>query len=120
MSDMKKLIFPISKIILCLVTIPLWFVKMFIDIGHLPDKETGQIVKVVFRYSMLENIGALAHPSLAYIVMVLALIATIMNTLVLKFSNNKLLRITANIAFGIAIGLFLLLQLLASTVARGY
>ena len=53
---MKNTIFTISKMILSVATIPLWFVKMFIGVGHLPDQTTGEIVEVIFRHSMLENV----------------------------------------------------------------
>ena len=119
MDEMGRRIFSIGKIVLSVATIPLWFVKMFADVGHLPDQVTGEIVEVVFCHSMLENVGALAHPILAYIAMAIALISAILNTLVLKL-HNKPMRITANIVFWISIGVFLILLLFASTVARGY
>ena len=74
---MKNTIFTISKMILSVATIPLWFVKMFIGVGHLPDQTTGEIVEVIFRHSMLENVGDLAHPILAYIVMAIAAVALV-------------------------------------------
>ena len=117
---MKKHIFSASKIILSIATIPLWFVKMFVGVGHLPDQTTDEIVEVIFRHSMLENIGDLAHPILAYIAISIALTSSIINTIVFKFPDSKAIKITANIAFGTAIGLFLILLLFASTVARGY
>lgn len=116
---MKKHIFSVSKIILSIATIPLWFVKMFVGVGHLPD-QTGEIVEVIFRHSMLENIGDLAHPIIAYIAIAIAIISSIMNAIALKSPDNKAIKITANISFGILTGLFLILLLLASTVARGY
>ena len=117
---MKKHIFYISKIILSVATIPLWFVKIFVGIGHLPDQTTGEIVEVIFRHSMLENVGDLAHPILAYIAMAIAVVSVVMNTFALKSPDSKGIKITANVAFGVAIGLFLILLLLASTIARGY
>ena len=117
---MKKHIFSASKIILSMATIPLWFIKIFVGVGHLPDQTTGEIVKVIFRHSMLENVGDLAHPIVVYIAIAIALTSAVMNAVVLKFPNGKTIKITANVAFGVAIGLFLILLLLASTVARGY
>ena len=64
---MKNKIFNIVEIILSAITFPLWFIKMFVGIGHLPNQETGEIVEVVFRHSMYENICDGAHPFLAYI-----------------------------------------------------
>jgi hypothetical protein len=117
---MKKHIFSVSKIILSIVTILLWFIKMFVGVGHLPDQTTGEIVEVIFRHSMIENVGDLAHPILAYIAIAIVLASTVMNAFVLIFPNSKVIKITANVAFGAGIGLFLILLLLASTVARGY
>ena len=119
---MKKRIVPIGKMILSVATIPVWLVKMFVGVGHLPDKNTGEIVEVVFRHSMFENIGDLVHPALAYTAMVIALFSTAMNGLVLKFVGElpKVVKTVANIAFWVAMGAFLLLLLLAYTVSRGY
>ena len=116
---MKKHFFSISKIILSVATIPLWFIKMFVGVGHLPN-QAGEIVEVIFRHSMLENIGDLANPILAYIAIVIAAISTVMNSIAWKSPNSKGIKITANVAFGAAIGLFLIFLLVASTVARGY
>ncbi len=116
---MKNTIFSISKIVLSLATIPLWFVEMFIGVGHLPN-QAGEIVEVIFRHSMLENVGALANPILAYIAMAIAVVSAVINAIALKHPNSKEIKITANVAFGVTIGLFLILMLLASTVTRGY
>ena len=117
---MKKQVFPVAKIILSITTIPLWFVKMFVGVGHLPDQTTGEIVEVIFRHSMFENIGDLVHPVLAHSVIAITLLSIIMNTIVLISFDNKAIKITANGLFVVSIGLFLILLLLASTVARGY
>ena len=117
---MKNTIFSISKIILSVVTIPLWFVKMFVGVGHLPDQATGEIVEVIFRHSMFENIGDLAHPILAYSAMAIAVVSSVINAIALKYSNSKRIKIAANVTFGVAMGLFLILMLFASTVARDY
>ena len=117
---MKKHIFSTSKIILSVATIPLWFIKMFVGVGHLPDQATDEIVEVIFRHSMLENIGDLSHPTLAYIAMAIAVVSAVINAIALKVPDSKIIKNTANVAFGMTIGLFLILLLLASTVARGY
>lgn len=117
---MKKHVFSICKIILSVATIPLWFVKMFTGNGHLPDQTTGDIVEVTFHHSMFENIADFIHPVLAYIAFAIALISAVTNSIVLKFSDNKTVRVIANVTFFIAVGLFLILLIAASTVARGY
>lgn len=116
---MKNKILNIVEIVLSVVTFPLWFVKMFVDIGHLPDRETGKIIEVVFNHSMYENICDGVHPFLVYIAMAIVIASVILNAVDLKLSNKKLQTIS-NIVFGVAIGLFIILLLYASTVARGY
>ena len=117
---MKTHIFSVSKIILSIATIPLWFVNMFVGVGHLPDQFTGEIVEVFFYHSMIENVEDLVDPIFAYIAIVIAVASAVINTVVLKFSNNTAIKITANVVFVIAMGLFLILLLLALTVDRGY
>lgn len=116
---MKKVIFGIGKIALSVITIPLWFIKMFVDVGHLPDP-SGAVREVIFRYSMLENVAALSLSAFAYLSMALAAGSVIVNILSLKFSDNKKLYVISNILFFCSIALFLILLILASTVARGY
>lgn len=117
---MKNIISSISKIVLSIATIPLWFLKMFVGVGHFPDQATGEIVEVVFRHTMLENVGDWAHPIFAYIAMAIAVVSAAINAIAVKYSDSKRIKIAANVVFGVAIGLFLILLLLASTVARGY
>lgn len=115
---MKNKILNIVEIILLVITFPLWFIKMFVGIGHLPN-QAGEIVEVVFRHSMYENICDGAHPFFAYIAMAVIVSAIALNVVNIKLSNKKLQTIS-NIVFGVAIGLFIILLLYASTVARGY
>lgn len=117
---MKKNAFSVIEIILSVATIPLWFIKIFTGSGLLPDKNTGEIVEVTFYHSMFENIADLAHPVLAYVSIAIALISAVTNAIALKFSDNKAVKVVANTAFFIATGLFLILLISASTVARGY
>ena len=106
------------KIILLAITLPLWFVKMFVGSGHLPN-QVGEIVEVVFRHSMYENICDGVHPLLAYISMAITISATVMNVVNLKL-NKKKLQMFSNIIFWVAIGLFAILLLYASSLGRGY
>lgn len=93
---------------------------MFVKVGHLPDQATGEIVEVIFHHSMLENNEALTHPILTYIAQKVSIIFAVINAIVLKVLNSKAIKNTANVAFGVTIGLFFILLLLASTVTRGY
>ena len=115
---MKNKVFCIVKSLLSAVTVPLWFVKIFKGVGHLPDA-SGEIHEVIFRHSMFENICDGFSPAPFWIFVVLASVSILLNVLVLK-SDSKKMRLWANIAFGVAMVAFIILQLLASTVARGY
>ena len=115
---MKSKTVNIAEIVLSAITFPLWFIKMFVGIGHLPNAE-GEIVEVIFRHSMYENVCDAASPVLAYIAMAAVIAAIILNVVNLKPSNKKL-QTVGNIVFGLAIGLFIILLLYASTVCRGY
>ena len=75
---MKNKILNIVEFVLSIVTFPLWFIKMFVGIGHLPNQETGEIVEVVFRHSMYENICDGAHSVLAYIAMAIIIASIIL------------------------------------------
>lgn len=115
---MKKKILSAVEILLSVITFPLWFVKMFIDVGHLPNQE-GEIVEVMFRHSMYENICDGAHSFFVYVAMSVIISAIVLNIINLKFSNKKL-QTACHVVFGVAIGLFVVLLLYAATVARGY
>ena len=65
---MKKVVLDVGKIALSVITLPLWFIKMFVDVGHLPDP-SGAVHEVIFRYSMLENVAALSLSAAAYLSM---------------------------------------------------
>ncbi len=115
---MKKVFFSISKIALSILTIPLWFVDMFKQTGTIFDKNTGEFIHKTFYYSMFDNISGITP--IPYITIALAVISVITNLLAWKFSNNKTMKIIANISFWVAIVLFLLFLLVASTVVRDY
>lgn len=120
---MKKNIFGFGKIILSAISIPLLFVKFFVDIGHLPD-QTGNVHEVILRYSMFENISDLLNSSIAYVAVTLsimiALTSIITNAIVIRVSDNNKLRTISNVFFIVNIAVFLVLLLFASTIARGY
>ncbi len=82
---MKKVILGVGKIVLSVITILLWFIKMFVDVGHLPDP-SGTVREVIFRYSMLENVAALSLSAFAYLSMALAAVSVIVNILSLRDS----------------------------------
>ena len=115
---MKKIIFPIIKILTSILTIPLWFIKFFVGVGHLPD-DTGEIVEIHFYHSMYENINDMDLGLLFYIAVILCLSSAILSIITIKVSDKRLYKIS-DVVFVISIALFLLFLLIASTVARGY
>lgn len=117
---MRKNLFYFGKITLSVAIIPLWFLKMFVGVGHLPDEKNGEIAEVIFRHSMLENISAVAHPALAYVAIAVALVSALVNIFSWRHHGNAIAKVVGNLVFGIAIGFFLLLSVMASTVTRGY
>ena len=116
---MKKIIFPIIKILTSILTIPLWFIEFFVGIGHMPNVDTGKIEEVRFYHSMYENISDMDLGLLFYLSVILVLSSVILSAITTKASDKKINRIS-NIAFIITIVIFLLCLLVASTVARGY
>ena len=116
---MKKIIFPIIKILTSLLTIPLWFVKFFVGIGHMPNVDTGNIEEVRFYHSMYENICDMDLGLLFYLAVILCLSSAILSIITMKVSDKRLYKIS-NVVFIISIASFLLFLLIASTVARGY
>ena len=117
---MKRKVFNIIKIIFSLVTIPLIFVKIFVGIGHLPDRNTGEIVKTYFYHSIFENISDLVSPIFAYATIALAIVSASVNVIAVLRRNDKKISVISNIAFIVVMVAFIGLALVASTVARGY
>lgn len=116
---MKNKIINIIEIVLLTLTFPLWFIKLFVDVGYLPNEETGGIVKCFFYHSMYENICALDIQFIVNIFMIVTFISIIVLVLNFIFYNKKM-NIICHIVFGIIILIFIILLIIASTVARGY
>ena len=118
---MKRRIISIVEIILSLGLIPLWFVKFFHGIGHLPSQsDPNTIVQVDFYHSMYENVNADIFGFMFPVSIGLIAVSVIFSAVCLKFPNNKKMQKAGHIIFGVAVGVFLLSLLLASTVSRGY
>ncbi|MBE6656135.1 MAG: hypothetical protein E7609_04625 [Ruminococcaceae bacterium] len=115
----KQNFFCISKFFLSLITIPLWFIKMLGDTATLPDRYTGKLVEFTVWHSMFENFDRVIQPCIPYFSIAVAIISAIINAFALKYRSNKL-NTVANVSFGIAIGFFLILLFLASTVSYDY
>ncbi len=118
---MKKRIKNIVEMLVSLGLIPLWFVKFFHGVGHLPSQSDPDIiVQVDFYHSMYENINADTFEFMFPVSMVLIAISVIFSSVCLKFPNNRKMQKAEHIIFGIRVGVLLLSLLLASTVGRGY
>lgn len=117
---MKKYMFGISKIVISLSLAPMWFAKIFKGVGHLPDRVTGEIVEVIFKHSMFENICDGYNSIPAYVSIALAVVAAILNIIALKYRDSERIQKISNIVLGAAVGLFIIMLLLASSVGRGY
>ena len=101
--------------------IPMWFVKFFHGVGHLPSKNNPDIiVQVDFYHSMYENISADVFGFMFPVSITLIAVSVIVSVACLKYPKHKKLQVASHIIFGITFGVFLLSLLHASTVARGY
>lgn len=115
---MKKHLFYVAKILLSAVTVPFWFLDIFVGGGFVVDINTGELVhKTVYynMYSALHN-----FPYLRFITIAMAVLSVITNVIAWKFSNGKAIKIVANVSFSVAATLFLVLLLLASTIPLDY
>ena len=117
---MKKRLMNIGEILVLLGMIPLWFVKFFHGVGHLPSQsDPDVIVQVDFYHSMYENINA-DFEFMFPVSMALIALSVIFSAVCLKLPNNKKMQTAGHIIIGITVGVFLLSLFLASTVKRGY
>ena len=116
---MKNIILNISKILLSLVTIPLWFVHFFYGSGLVMDPNTNEIIEKVFKHTMFENMQTLDLSFMFYVSIVVVIGSILLAAISIKINDKKINKIS-NIVSIVTIGLFLLCLLVASTVARGY
>ena len=86
---MKKIIFPTIKIFTTILTTPLWFVKFFVGIGHMPNVDTGKMEEVRFYHSMYENICDMDLGLLFYLSVILCLSSAILSTITIKVSHKR-------------------------------
>ena len=116
---MKKVLYPIIKISAPLLTIPFWFIKFFVGIGHMPNVDTGKIEEVRFYHSMYENIFDIDLGILFYLSIIMVLSSVVL-TLITTRVSNKRINIISNVLSVVTIVFFLICLLIASTVSRGY
>lgn len=116
---MKNIILNISKIILSLITIPMWFVNFFHGVGHLPNADTGEIEEVYFYHTMFENMNSVELSFMFYVSILVVIGSVVLAASSIKINGEKINKIS-NIVSIVTIVLFLLCLLVASTVARGY
>lgn len=116
---MKKLILNISKIIIAIITIPLWFLGFYHGVGHMPNVDTGKIEEVHFYHSMYEILNSLELSFIFYLFIVVVIVSIVLSTISIKSNNKKIYKIS-NIVLIITIILFLVCLTVGSTVSRGY
>ena len=116
---MKKVLYLIIKISTSLLTIPFWFIKFFVGIGHMPNLDTGKIEEVRFYHSMYENIFDIDLGILFYISIIMMLSSVVLAIITTRVSNKRI-KIISNVFFVITIVFLLICLLIASTVSRGY
>lgn len=104
--------------LLSALTFPLWFVKMFIDVAVLPDVE-GNMHRIIYRYSMYENVCELIGPFFPCLAMAIAASVILLNAINIVL-RKKNLQIVCNVMFCLTVALFLFLAFVASCVGRNY
>ena len=116
---MKKVVYPITKISASLLTIPFWFIKFFVGIGHMPNVDTGKIEEVRFYHSMYENIFDIDLGILFCISIIMVLSSVVLAIITTRVSDKRI-NIISNVLSIVTIVFFLICLLIASTVSRGY
>lgn len=109
----------LAKVSLSLIAVPLWFIKIFKGVGYLPN-QNGDVLKVVYRHSMFENMRDGFSPFLAYASIFLLVFSAVFNIVAIKFPQIKKINFIANSIFFASIFFFFILLICAKSVARGY
>lgn len=117
---MKKTVYGIARTLISIVTLLLWFLKIFADEGLMQDPVTGEIKKYVFTHSIFENMSTLAHPFVVKAAISFTIVCIAVNFTGLFFPRNKKLYVAANVVFILNVAAFVVVLIAASTVARGY
>lgn len=119
---LKKIIFPIVKILLNVCMIPLCFIKIFHDVGILPGYDSnGEFITVKhhYYYSMSDNLKAYELQGFLPLLigLIVCSVAVTVVSMAIKRDGWKKL---SNVVFFVSFASFLILFTIASTVARGY
>ncbi len=118
---MKKRVLPLTELLLSLGFLPLWFAKLFHGVGHLPDAgNPDTIVAVDFYHSLYENIMDGGFAPLFPLSVGLLAVSAMVSVIVLICPNRIRWQTAGHLLFGLAVGVFALSLILASTVGRGY
>ncbi len=115
---MKKIIFNFVKIILSLTTIPLWFVYFYHDKASLPN-DKGNLVDVVFKHNLYQNMDALDLLFVFYVSIVIVIVSVVLSVISIK-TTDKRTKIISNIVSISTILFFLFCLGIGSTVQRCY
>ncbi len=116
---MKRKIIAILQIVANLICAPLYFLKLFVGVGHLPD-QNGNIVETHFYHTPYENLTDMSASWLLYISLAMIAVSITLSVLGLIKSENKKLKNTSFIVSVCSVVFAAIVILIASTVARGY
>ena len=100
---MKNKIFNISKIVLSLAAIPLWFVNWYQYVATVNGDEPGTLKSLISWHNMMDYMDNTIFP---YLSITLLVTSAVLNVAVLKYPK---LQKRSNIIFCVAMGLYLML-----------
>ena len=120
---MKRKFFGISKIAVSIATIPMWFVKIFVQSSSWRDS-AGNLNTSIHTHSMFDNIVELQFhivrnlrvPVFAYVTIALSVASALLSFAALRASDNKKLFITSNVVFFFDVMIFLTLMFFTSLI----
>lgn len=120
---MKRKFFGISKIVVSIVTIPMWFVKIFVQSSSWRDS-AGNLNTSIHAHSMFDNIVELQFhivrnlrvPVFAYVTITLSVASALLSFAALRSSDNKKLFVISNVVFFFDVTIFLTLLFFTSLI----
>lgn len=116
---MRKIILNVTKIILSIITIPLWFIHYLHDSGIVMEPTTNKLVEVVFKHNMFENMESLGCSFMFYVSIVVVIGSVVLSVISIKTTDKKIHNIS-NIVSIITIVLFIICLIVSSTVDCKY
>lgn len=115
----KRLYFEVTKFVVALATIPLWFIKIVKYVSSIPNVD-GDIVKQNHYFSLYENLIDDVTAYLFYITLLLSISLIILTGLSFLKKSNKTIKWMSNIAFVVFIILYAITVIVGFSVGRGF